>query len=152
MKTIPITREGLEDFKKEYKELLLQRQPAVDELRTAREMGDLSENAAYKVARQKLSSIDSRLRKLSFILKSAKVQEREFKGVVDFNTKITLESGGQTFVYKIVGGFESDPSKSKISASSPIGKAIMGKKEGENIKVNIPNGEAVYKILKIEPV
>lgn len=150
MQTLNFTSEGLLKVKKEYEDLLVSRKPAVDQLRTAREMGDLSENAAYKVARQKLSSIDSRIRRLAMIIKNAKVKEEQFSGKVIFGTTVTLFSGGKESVYRIVGGFETDPSLGKLSEQSPLGKVLMGKREGETVEIYVPAGKISYKILKIE--
>jgi transcription elongation factor GreA len=151
MQTLNFTQEGFFKVKKEYEDLLVSRKGAVEQLRTAREMGDLSENAAYKVARQKLSSIDARLRKLFLILKTAKIKKVEFKGIVDFGTKVTLITDGKELVYRIVGGFETDPSLGKLSEQSPLGRALVGKKVGETVEINAPVGKISYRILKIEP-
>ena len=151
--TIRFTKEGYRKIQEEYQRLLEQRKEAVDALRTAREMGDLSENAAYKVARQRLSQTDSRLRHLKKLLLSGKVTQESFTGVVVFGTKVTVEKNdGTQDTYTIVEGFESDPSVGKLSTVSPIGKALLGKKTGEKVTVNIPAGSVSIKILNVEPI
>lgn len=148
--SISFTQEGYDKLLKEQAELTGKRVEAVELLRIAREMGDLSENGAYKAARMRLNQTDARLRRLKYLLKEGKVIEKKFEGVVDFGTSVTLESGGKTFKYRIVGIFESDPSKNSLSPSSPIGRALMGKREGDRVKVVIPAGTVEYSILKIE--
>src|SRR3989344_1673756 len=139
--TIRFTKEGYRKIQEEYQRLLEQRKETVDALRTAREMGDLSENAAYKVARQRLSQTDSRLRHLKKLLLTGKVTLESFMGVVAFGTKVTVgKDDGTQDTYTIVEGFESDPTVGKLSTSSPIGKALLGKKTGEKVTVNIPAG------------
>lgn len=149
VKKIQFTKEGYENVKKEHADLTAKRAGAVQELSTARDMGDRSENAAYKSARWKLSSIDKRLRHLKNLIKYGEVVEKEFNGKADIGTKVTLSDGKDTFKYTLVGGFESDIANGKLSINSPIGKALLGKKAGETIIVNIPGGMATYKIIAV---
>src|SRR3989338_2825213 len=99
MSKTPFTKQGFDDLVKEQKELKITRVDAVANLKTAREMGDLSENAAYKVARSKLSSVDRRLRFLTKILDSAYIMEVAFKGLVDVGCLVTVETNKGNFVY-----------------------------------------------------
>lgn len=154
-KYIPITPEGFAAFKEEKIQLLIKRKTAVVNLRTAREMGDLSENAAYKVARHELSAIDSRLRHLEYIIRVAKVVEKTDSDLVDIGSNVVLQSLGDTqgkgiVEYLLVGGYESDPAQGKISHYSPIGRAIIGRKTGDEIKVNTPKGLVNYKIIEVK--
>ena len=151
--TIRFTKEGYRKIQEEYQRLLEERKEAVDALRTAREMGDLSENAAYKVARQRLSQTDGRIRYLKKLLLSGKVTQVSFTGVVAFGTKVTVEKDdGSQNTYTIVEGFESDPAVGKLSTVSPIGKALLGKKTGERVKIIVPSGSVSFKILNIKPL
>lgn len=152
MKKIQFTKEGYENVKKEREKLEEERKDAVKNLSEARDMGDRSENAAYKSARFKLSSIDRRLRHLNNLLKYGEVIEKEFKNIVDIGTKVTLHDGRDTFEYVVVGGFESNIMKGRLSLNSPIGRALLGKKTGQTIIVNIPAGTASYKIIDIKPI
>lgn len=149
IKHYPVTASGLAEFKEEKESLLTKRKTAVISLRTAREMGDLSENAAYKVARMELSSIDARLRKLEYIIRFARVVTTNNMGTVGFDSKVKLEYMGKMMEFTVVGGYESDPAKGKISHISPLGKALFGKRAGDEIKVNTPKGVAVYRIAAI---
>ena len=149
-KYIPITPEGLATFKEEKIQLFVKRKTAVVNLRTAREMGDLSENAAYHVARRELSSIDSRLRHLEYIIRVAKVVEKTDSDAVDIGSNVKLQGNNMTVEYLLVGGYESDPAQGKISHHSPIGRAIIGRKTGDDITVNTPKGLVTYRIVEVK--
>lgn len=149
MKQIRFTKEGYEKLKKEYEELLLQRPIAVADLKKAREMGDLSENGYYKAARSKLSSIDNRLQMLKFQIRTAVIVDSENSGEVGIGSVVTLSDGKKTMTFNIVGDLEADPSKGKLSLLSPIGRAIAKKIAGNEIKIETPKGEIVYKIVSV---
>jgi len=147
------TRQGYQKIQDEYDQLTKDRVQAVEALRTAREMGDLSENAAYKVARHRLSQTDSRLQYLKKLLVEGKIARTTFTGAVAFGTSVTVEKeNGKVVTYSIVEGFESDPSTGKLSTSSPIGRALLGKKVGDSINVSVPAGNISLKISNIEPL
>ncbi|MFA6081763.1 MAG: transcription elongation factor GreA [Patescibacteria group bacterium] len=150
MNKTPFTKQGYEDLVNEQKELKKSRVDAVSNLKTAREMGDLSENAAYKVARSKLSSVDRRLRFLTKILDNAYIMKVDFKGVIDVGCLVTVEtpSGNQT--YQIVNSHESDVINGKISYYSPVGRALIGKKINDVVEITTPNGKIDYKIKGIK--
>jgi transcription elongation factor GreA len=148
-KTYPITKEGLEDKKNEYEQLQQRRVEAVKELSIARDMGDRSENAAYKSARWKLSGIDRQLRYLKNVIANAKVVEPAQEGIVGIGAKVKLRTEDKEVEYKIVGGHESDISKGYISFLSPIGKALMRKKVGDVVEVSVPAGRITYSVESI---
>ena len=149
-KPIRLTKQGYEDFKAEQRKLKAEREHAVADLKTAREMGDLSENAAYKVARSRLSSIDSRLRHVERILKRVEVIDRRSGGTVDIGAEVILGSPDSELQITLVDGYESDMNKGKISVFSPIGKAIRGRKKGDNIIIKTPGGITEYRILSVK--
>ncbi|HEX8965908.1 MAG TPA: GreA/GreB family elongation factor [Patescibacteria group bacterium] len=149
-KTIAFTQEGHADLLKKKQKLLEERPSAVAELKRAREMGDLSENGAYKGARFKLSQIDRDLRFVENLLKIAYISEAKSTDVVDIGTTVVLSTGNQTITYAIVGGFESNPLEGKISHVSPIGKSLLGKKAGESVTLVVPKGKVTYTILEIK--
>lgn len=152
MNKTPFTKQGYEDFIKEQKELKINRVEAVANLRTAREMGDLSENAAYKVARSKLSSVDRRLRFLTKILDNAYIMKVDFKGMVDVGCLVTVETKFGNTTYQIVNSHESDISNGKISYYSPVGRALIGKRVDDEVEILTPNGKVTYKIKEIKIV
>lgn len=150
MKYIPFTPEGYKKLQKEYDELKQNRIEAVSELKRARELGDLSENAAYKVARQRLSSIDRRIQHAGKLIRYAQVIHPRQDGSVDIGTSVKVEGPQGPQQFEIVGGFESDPLHGKISHLSPLGKALMGKKKGDKISVTVPNGIHSYLVLAVQ--
>ena len=150
MNKTPFTKKGYEDLINEQKELKKNRVEAVANLKTAREMGDLSENAAYKVARSKPSPVDRRLRFLTKILDNAYIIEVDFKGVVDVGCLVTVETNSGEQTYQIVNSHESDIANGKISYYSPVGKALVGKKVNDEVEITTPNGKIVYKMKRIK--
>ncbi|MBI3443717.1 transcription elongation factor GreA [Candidatus Woesebacteria bacterium] len=149
-KKILFTKEGYQKIKKKFQNLTEMRKEAVNRLQTAREMGDLSENGAYKAARFELSSIDRELRRLTFQLRFGQVCEPTNNGRVDFGCRVTLDDGKKRLTFSLVGGFESDPLQQKISINSPIGRAIMGKRMGDKVKVTAPVGQTTYTVVEIK--
>lgn len=149
MKQIQFTQEGLEKFKKEYEELQQQRPDAVDHLKRARELGDLSENGYYKASRARLSFIDGRLFQLKNILKSAVVVAAHQSELVEIGCTVTLDNGKVKREYMIVGDYEANPSEGKISSRSPLGKSLIGKHMGEKITVHAPARDVEYTIAQI---
>ena len=150
---ILVTKEGLEELKGELGELVNKKRPKlVERLKNAREQGDLSENSDYESAREELSFIDGRIAELGDILHDVKVVRvsKKLKNEVGVGSIVTLHVDGTKHIYKVVGEWEADPADKKISHTSPIGKALMGKKVGDEIEVEAPAGKVVYKILTIK--
>jgi len=146
-----LTKEGLVQLRSEFDELTAIKRPeTVKRLADAREQGDLSENSEYAAAKQDLSFIDGRIAELEDILHVAKVVTSHKKGSVDVGCKVTLNIKGKKEVFHVVGEWEADPSQKKISNSSPLGKALIGKKPGDEVEVDAPAGKVLYHILEIE--
>jgi transcription elongation factor GreA len=137
---IPVTREGYDTLLKERAKFLAARPEAVEHLRKAREMGDLSENGYYKASRQQLSFLDSRIRRVERLIKLAQIIEPK---------RVVLTDGVRQYEYTVVGGFESDPKKNSISPQSPLGRALVNKKINDEVIVHAPSGDKKYKILSI---
>lgn len=148
--TIPFTEEGFTKFKQEYEELTAKRPEFVHNLSVAREMGDRSENAAYKEARRKLSSTDSRLRFLKKIVENAVVKKPIQTDFVEIGSYVTVNNGLQDISFRIVGEFEADPMNKKLSYKSPVGKALLHRKVNQIVQVDLPVGVQQYKILNIK--
>jgi len=150
---ILLTAEGLEELKKEYHELVEKKRPGlVDRLADARELGDLSENSEYAAAKDDLAFVDGRIIELENILKDAQVVSisKRQKSSVSLGCKVHVKINGKDVVFTIVGEWEANPTEKKISHSSPLGKALIGKKVGEVAMVEAPVGKLDYKVLKIE--
>lgn len=122
-------------------------------LKHAIEMGDLSENADYKAAKEDQGFLEGRIQEIEMILKNSQVVEKDdhIPGQVNIGSKVTVQE--ETYpeeVFHLVGGKEADPRQGKISYESPIGSALLDRKVGETVDVITPNGVLHLKILKIE--
>ncbi len=147
---IIFTPKGYQELLEKKQKLLNERPDAVEHLRKAREMGDLSENGYYKAARVRLSFIDAQLRRLDDLMQRACVVEKEQTSRVVIGSVVTIREGQMEATYTIAGSHESDPKKHIISYVSPIGKALMGKMRGETVEVQTPSGTKRFIIQSIE--
>src|SRR3989338_11623221 len=151
MQKILLTREGLNTLKEEYDNLVNKKRPeAVERLANARGQGDLTENSEYTAAKQDLAFIDGRIAELEQVLHEAKVVSSHSRKKVDVGCKVTLTIKGKKEIFTIVGEWEADPAQKKISHSSPLGQALMGKKPGDHVEVEAPAGKILYKIVHID--
>lgn len=147
---IELTQEGYDEIVAELEELKAKHQPAVDRVALARSYGDLSENAEYHAAREDLSFLDARIEELETVLSQAKVIKHRVQSVIKVGSKVTLKHTGKKLVYQVVTAWEANPVENKISSDSPLGKALLGKKQGEMINVEVPAGIQTYEVLKVE--
>ncbi len=149
-KEILITSEGLEKLKSELTELVEVRRPeVVSRIKTAKELGDLSENAEYVSAKEEQSFIEGRIQEIEQTLKHAKVADTHSVGTIGVGSTVKFEVEGDEDSFEIVGATESDPAKGKISIDSPVGRALLGHKVKDVIPVQTPDGSVDYKILQI---
>lgn len=150
--SIILTNEGYLKLQSELEVLTTEKRPhAVARLKNAREMGDLKENSEYAAAKEGLSFVDERIAEIEAVLSKAQVTEASVdKSIVQIGDKITLLKDNATDVYMIVGEHEADINQGKLSHKSPIGMVMLGKKKGDSVKVQTPNGLAEYKILDIK--
>jgi transcription elongation factor GreA len=148
---IQFTKTGLEEIRAELDELKGQKlTAAIERVARARDFGDLSENAEYHAAKEELSFIEGRVEELENIIAKAEVVGgKGKKGAVDIGCKVTVTVAGKEHTYEIVGEWEADPMKKKISHTSPLGQALFGKKMGEAVEFEAPAGKVIYKIKKI---
>lgn len=147
---IIFTPKGYQELLEKKQKLLNERPDAVEHLRKAREMGDLSENGYYKAARARLSFIDAQLRRLDDLIRRARVVEKEQTSRVEIGSVVTIRDQETEATYTIAGSHESDPANHIISHLSPIGKALMGKMQGETVEVQTPSGIKRFIIQSIE--
>jgi len=152
---ILLTAEGLENLKKELEFLKgPERRRIADAIREAKAHGDLRENAAYHEAKLNQSRLDSRIAELERAIQSAKVVERPedaHEGSIHLGSRVTLldlEFEDQ-FSITLVVNFEADPANEKISISSPMGEALLGKIAGDEVEVAAPQGASRYRILEV---
>lgn len=152
-KKIYLTKDGLEELKKEHDELSKIKRPEVlERVSQARSMGDLSENAEYTAAREELSFIDGRIDELEELLKQVVMINENAKNtnhIVKLGSKVTVNIKGKKESFMVVGEWEADPTEKKISHESPLGKALLGKKVGESVEVEAPAGKIHYSIVSV---
>lgn len=149
-KTIQFTLSGFEKIKKDFEKLSEKRKTAVINLQKAREMGDLSENGAYKAARFELSGIDRELKRLKYLLQFGKIVDSKINSnFVTFGSKITIKSQNNEMTFTLVGPEEANPTVGNLSTDSPLGKAVLGKKKREKFAVLTPNGQVEYEITNL---
>ena len=154
MSTQYLTREGQKELKKELENLKGPvRQEIARRLKSAIEMGDLSENAEYKAIKEEQGFIEGRIQEIEYILREAVLIEENTKNYdsVTVGARITIqEEDFPEEIYHLVGSSEADPGNGRISNESPIGRALLGKKLGDEVTVKTPGGTLNFKILKIE--
>ncbi len=155
MDNVYLTREGLEKLRSELERLVKIVLPqATEDLATAREHGDLSENAEYDAARENLADINRRITDLQVKLSKVEIIDRDELGVdeVRILNKVTLlnKKNNARVIYTLVDPLQSDPAKGRRTLKSPIGKGLLGKKIGDEVEIKIPSGTIHFKVLTIE--
>jgi transcription elongation factor GreA len=151
---VPLTKQGFEALKKELANLKKNARPQnIKAIEEARAHGDLSENAEYAAAKDRQSFIEGRIKVLEYKLAHADIIEIEKlpKDRAVFGSKVVLENAdtGEAVSYQLVGPDESDIENGRISVSSPLGKAILGRKAGDELSVEVPGGKRIYEIIEI---
>lgn len=147
-----LTEEGAQRLREELEELKgPARKELAQRLRSAIEMGDLSENADYHKAKEDQSFLEGRIQELEYLLSNAEIIETNGKAdKVDLGVTVTIqEEDYPPETYQMVGATEADPRNGRISHQSPFGQALMGAKEGDEVVANSPAGEIHLKVLKI---
>jgi transcription elongation factor GreA len=144
-KDVILTPEGLENLKKEIETLsTTKRREVAERIKEAREFGDISENSEYDDAKNEQAMLEARIATLEDKLRSASVIDATelSKDVVRVGSQVHVtDDKGKDFSYTIVGSTEADPSASRLSNESPVGKALVGRKKGESVKVTLPSGK-----------
>ncbi|MFN5509842.1 MAG: transcription elongation factor GreA [Burkholderiales bacterium] len=155
MSTIPITVRGAQLLKEELQRLKHVERPAViTAIAEARAQGDLSENAEYDAAKEKQGFIEGRIAEIESKLASAQVIDPatlNAEGRIVFGATVDLEdlASGESVTYQIVGDDEADIKEGRISISSPISRALIGKFEGDTAEVKAPGGLRSYEVLEV---
>jgi transcription elongation factor GreA len=154
LEQIPITRQGYLALKKELERLkTIERPVIIKAIETARAHGDLSENAEYHAAKERQSFLEGRIGEISYRLGNARVIDPETvpKDTVRFASKVLVENldSQESAEYMIVGPDEADIKKGKISFSSPLGSALIGKRPGDEAVIQAPGGKRIYEIIDI---
>jgi transcription elongation factor GreA len=146
-----LTKEGLEKLKKELEHLKkIERPEIIKRIKHAASHGDLKENAGYHAAREDQGFIESKIRQLEDTVVQAEVIETKAGGEIQLGSFVALETEDGKEEYQIVDPYEADILSGKISSESSLGKALMGRKEGENMKYETPGGTRSCKIVKVK--
>jgi len=156
LEKVYLTKDGMEKLKAELHELKFRRRPAVSQkVATAREHGDLKENAEYHAAREELSLVQTKIEQIQTRLAHAEViREEEVKTetvAILTSVVVTDIKHNRELTYTLVSAEEANIKLNKISVASPIGQGLLGKKVGETAEIRIPAGIISYKILEIKP-
>ena len=150
---IPLTKQGLENLKKECQELMEVRRPqAVTRMASSRKVGDVAEESEYTQAKQDLDFIDGRISELDEVITKAMIIDENHVSCpeIKLGCKVTVQAGKNEYVFHLVGEWEADPAEAKISHQSPLGQSLLGKKIGDKVEVEAPVGKIVYTIVKID--
>jgi transcription elongation factor GreA len=144
-KDVILTPEGLENLKKEIEHLsTTKRREVAERIKEARDFGDISENSEYDDAKNEQAMLEARIASLEDKLRSASVIEKSelSKDVVRVGSQVHVtDEKGKHLSYTIVGSTEADPSANRLSNESPVGKALVGRKKGDAVKVTLPSGK-----------
>jgi transcription elongation factor GreA len=150
-----LTPEGLKKLEEELDYLRTVRRAQVAERlhqALAGESGELTENAEYEDAKNEQAFVEGRIVTLEVMLSNVVlIKEQAVKGIVALGSKITVkENGSKPEVYQLVGAAEADPKAGRISNESPLGKALLGRRVGDDVKVNAPAGTLSFRVVSIE--
>lgn len=150
-KAYRLTQDGIDELKQELQALIDDRPKVAEDIKIAREFGDLAENAEYQTARQVQEKQESRISEIEHILANVEVIEaRNGDTKVQLGSTVKLENkDGKTKEFQVVGTVEADPLEGKISDESPIGRALLGKKEGDEVEIETPAETTVYRVAHI---
>lgn len=150
-KQFHLTQSGVDELKAELTELTGLRSQIADRIKTAREFGDLSENMEYSAARQDQERNEARISEIEHILANVQVitAPKNDSKVVLGSTVELKSTAGKTKQFQVVGTVEADPLNGKISDESPIGQALIGKKEGQEVEIKTPADTTTYTIVDI---
>jgi len=149
-----LTKEGLEELEKRLEYLkLTARKEITERIKVAREFGDLSENAEYDAAKNEQAMIEGEILEIEEKIKNAVIiKDSDIKkGVVSIGSKVDVYdvTYDENCTYEIVGTTEADVEAGRISNESPVGNALLGRKEGDKIEVSVPEGKAILEVKKV---
>jgi len=146
-----VSQEGLDKLNAELDNLRTSQRPQIiARVAAAREHGDLKENAEYQYARNEQSFMEGRIQALEHTLRNTELIERnDAKDSVQLGSTIVVESDGESFTYVIVGSTESNPAAGRVSNNSPVGRALLGARKGDDVVVELPSGSIVYRVVEV---
>jgi transcription elongation factor GreA len=145
-----MTADGLSSMRAELQRLkAVERPQVVERVKHARELGDLRENADYEAARNEQSFLEGRILELEHLVRTAAVIQAGTGGAISLGSVVVYEVDGKRDQLSIVGSTESDPSAGRISAVSPVGKALLGHRAGDDVVVTTPGAQIHYRIVEV---
>ena len=148
-KLFRLTQAGVDELKAERDALVGRRSEIADAIRTARELGDLSENAEYQSARADQERTENRVSEVDNILNNLDIIKKSSGSKVQLGSTVTLKGAKKSKEFQVVGTVEADPLNGKISDESPIGQALIGKKVGDEVEIKTPAETTTYKVAAI---
>lgn len=149
-KLFRLTQSGVDELRAEYENAVAKRPDIAESIRSARELGDLAENSEYQTARADQERNEGRISELNNILQNVEIIEKPKSGSkVQLGSKVTLKGAKANKEFQVVGTVEADPLEGKISDESPIGKALLGKKVGDNVEIKTPAETVSYELIAI---
>ena len=145
-----LTAEGLEKLKHDLQQARERRVEAADRMKEAAQPGDIEDNPEYEQAKEEVQRLDDRIYELTEMIGRAQIIEQRHSSTVDAGSTIELEDEeGERAVYNLVGAIEADPAAGRISLESPLGRALLGKRKGDQISVAAPAGNIEMRILSV---
>jgi transcription elongation factor GreA len=148
---IHLSQSALDRLRAELDDLTqVKRREVVARIKTARELGDLRENADYTAAREEQSFLEGRVQALEDRLRRAVVVEESGAGRVVLGSAVRVETDGDELTYTIVGSTEADPAAGRLSSASPVGAALLGAVPGAEVEVRTPRGPVRYRVLAVD--
>jgi transcription elongation factor GreA len=150
-KAYRLTKDGIAELRTELEALVTARADVADKIKTAREFGDLAENSEYQLARQEQEKNEARISELEHILANVEeIKKPTGDSKVQLGSSVKLASeDGKAKQFQVVGTVEADPLEGKISDESPIGRALLGKKVGDEVEIKTPAETSTYKVMSI---
>jgi transcription elongation factor GreA len=146
-----LSKDGLEQIRQELEGLVnVRRAEIAARIHEAKEHGDITENAEYEDAKNEQAFVEGRIQALSALVKNAVVIEENHSSThVQIGSTVTIQSKDGKESFMIVGSAEASPAEGRISNESPVGRALLGRKKGDEVTVTVPAGDSKYKILSI---
>ncbi len=147
---IPLTKEALERLKEKLARLKASLPEQIVTTKAAADLGDRSENAEYQISKSKLRGTHRQILMIENQIKRAVIIKASNSGKIQLGSTVVLESDGKKFTFQILGSFETNPGKGVISNDSPLGAALMGRKQGDEVIIKTELGEKKYRILEVK--
>jgi transcription elongation factor GreA len=148
-----LTKEGFDNLQSEYARLKNEEWPAIlKRVSEARESGNLEDDPEFEEANRAKEIIEGRILEIEQIIENVEIIEAAFKGIkgkISLGTTVTLEVQGENQTFTIVGSIEADPTQGRLSHESPLGKQLLGLKEGDIVEIKLPFGNVEYRVVKI---